>query len=105
LRSKNSLKLSQLPLDTPPAVRELVERCLAFDRAHRPRAREVRSTLERELQIAQSGVFDIFLSHAWGAKECRKPLTDALYSALRAEGEWREALGCLFFPMLALAAQ
>lgn len=67
-------------------MRELVARCLAFDRAQRPRTREARSTLERELLVAQSGAFDVFLSHAWGARSRRKPLTDALYSALRAEG-------------------
>ena len=94
LRAGRSLDLALLPLDTPPAVRELVARCLAFDRAQRPRTREARSTLERELLVAQSGTFDIFLSHAWGTKSRRKPLTDALYSALRAEGElrWARAL-------------
>jgi hypothetical protein len=75
-----------LHLATPPAVRELVARCLAFDRAQRPRTHEVRSTLERELRVAQSGTFDVFLSHCWGADKCRKPLTDAIYSALRADG-------------------
>jgi len=44
-------------------VRDVLARCLAADRAKRPRMAEVRSTLERELLIAQSGRFAIFISH------------------------------------------
>jgi hypothetical protein len=81
-----TLDWARLPLATPPAVRALLERCLATARGARPHAAELRSTFERELLMAQNGAFDVFLSHAWGAGSRRKPLTDALYAALRAEG-------------------
>jgi len=81
-----TLDWQRLPLATPPAVRALLERCLSPARGARPHATELRSTFERELLIAQDGAFDVFLSHAWGAGGRRKPLTDALYAALRAEG-------------------
>jgi hypothetical protein len=86
LRVGRGLDLALLPLATPPSVRDLVARCLAADRAKRPRMAEVRATLERELLLAQSGRFDVFISHAWGARSRRKPFTDAVYAALRAEG-------------------
>ena len=81
-----TLDVAQLPISTPPAVRSALERCLSADRSRRPRMAELRATLERELQLAQNGTFDVFLSHSWGAGARRKPLTDALYAALRGEG-------------------
>jgi hypothetical protein len=86
LRGGTGLDMSKLPLSTPPSVRDLIARCLSLSRASRPRMAEVRATLERELRLAQSGRFDVFISHAWGKRSRRKPLTDSVYAALRAEG-------------------
>jgi len=86
LRAGRSLDLALLPLSTPPAVRALVARCLAFERAQRPSMREVRATLERELEALRSGSWDVFLSYAWGRDAARVPLVDALYVALREAG-------------------
>ena len=80
------LNSALLPLATPPAVREALARCLSPARSKRPNMTELRSTLERELRVAGSGRFDVFISHAWGVGARRKPLTDVVYSALRAEG-------------------
>ena len=80
------LDLAQLPLATPPPVRRLVESCLDTRRAARPHMGELRATLERELLVAQDERSDVFLSYAWGLGGVRKPLTDAIYSALRADG-------------------
>ena len=86
LRTGGALDLALLPAATPPAVRELLLRCLALDRAERPRMGEVRATLEREHEVLSSGHFDVFLSYAWGARSARVPLADALYAALRGAG-------------------
>jgi len=86
LRAGRSLDLALLPLATPPTVRALVARCLAFERARRPTMREARATLERELEALQSGSWDVFLSYAWGRESARVPLVDAVYVALREAG-------------------
>ena len=74
--------LSALPVDTPAAVRELLGGCLAAERAARPRAAVVAEALHQAAQAMASGVFDIFLSHAWGADGAHAPLTTEVYLRL-----------------------
>jgi serine/threonine protein kinase len=56
---------SPLPVDTPPAVKELLGACLSTEKAARPRAARVAEALHQAAQGMASGAFDIFLSHAW----------------------------------------
>jgi serine/threonine protein kinase len=94
LQRGENLDAALLPKDTPPGVAALVARCLALNRAQRPRTTEVLAVLEQAHENAVSGHFDIFLSYAWGARSARKPLADELYLALRAAGlrVWQDEL-------------
>ena len=89
-----SLDAALLPRDTPAGVAALVARCLALDRAARPRASELLASLEQAHENAVSGHFDVFLSYAWGERAARKPLADEVYLALRAAGlrVWQDEL-------------
>ncbi len=70
-----------LPDDTPAVVRALLGACLAEVRAARPRAAQVAEALHQAAQEMASGVFDVFLSHAW-ADGVHVPLTTEVYLRL-----------------------
>jgi serine/threonine protein kinase len=76
------LTVPPLPVDTPPAVRELLGACLAGDRATRPRAATAAEVLHQAAQDMASGEFDIFLSHAWRRGGAQEPLTSEVYLRL-----------------------
>jgi serine/threonine-protein kinase len=57
LREGGNLDMAALPKDTPPSVAALVARCLALDRAARPRAAEVLAALEQAHENVVSGHF------------------------------------------------
>ena len=86
LREGGGLDAALLPRETPAAVLALLARCLALDRARRPRAAELLAALEQAHENVASGHCDVFLSYAWGARGARKPLASELYLALRAAG-------------------
>jgi hypothetical protein len=46
----------------------------------------VRAVLEQAHDEFLGGRFDVFLSHCWGRADSRKPLTDAIYFALKEHG-------------------
>jgi serine/threonine protein kinase len=75
-----------LPVDTPAAVKELLGACLGAVRTARPRASEFAEGLHQASQTMQSGSFDIFLSHAWGADGKHAPLTTEVYLRLLDSG-------------------
>lgn len=86
IRMGETLDIQALPLDTPRAVREVLQPCLSLDRSERPTVQEVLGVLQEAYEDMLAESFDVFLSYAWGAKDCRKPLTDKLYSALQDAG-------------------
>jgi hypothetical protein len=86
VRTGESLDPHTLPLDTPRAVREVLEGCLALDRTQRPSVEEVLLVLQEAQEDLRAESFDVFLSYAWGPADCRKPFTDRLYSALQDAG-------------------
>ena len=57
LREGENLDMAALPKDTPPGVAALVARCLALDRADRPRTAEVLAALEQAHENIVSGHF------------------------------------------------
>jgi len=57
LLSGENLDPALLPKDAPPSVAALVTRCLAFDRAQRPRTAELLAVLEQAHENAVSGHF------------------------------------------------
>jgi serine/threonine protein kinase len=65
-----------LPVDTPAAVKALLERCLG-SRGARPRVDAVAEALHQAAQAMASGVFDVFLSHAWEPALDREPARHA----------------------------
>ena len=86
MRDGKTLDLARLPAGVPPVVAALIKDCLALDRRARPRMGRVRAVLEQAREEFLGGRFDVFLSHAWGKGDSRKPLTDAIYFALREHG-------------------
>jgi serine/threonine protein kinase len=70
-----------LPVDTPPAVKELLGACLSTEKAARPRAARAAEALHQAAQDMASGAFDIFLSHAW-VDGAHAPLTTEVYLRL-----------------------
>jgi len=80
------LNLNKLAMDTPSSVRDIITSCLAFNKEDRPSIDEVRLRLEQEHDTMLQGEFDVFLSYAWGANDCRKPLTDQIYLCLKNAG-------------------
>ena len=81
-----TLDLALLPAGMPLVIAALIKDCLALDRRARPRMGRVRAVLEQAREEFLGGRFDVFLSHAWGKGDGRKPLTDAMYFALREHG-------------------
>ena len=57
--------LSQLPLDTPPAIRAMIASCWDKDRSKRMTATECYGTITHVLNVVSSKKYDIFFSHAW----------------------------------------
>ena len=86
VRAGKNLDMAALPADTPAAVTAIIRQCLALDRAKRPRMGRVRAVLEQAREEFIGGRFDVFLSHAWGKGDVRKPFTDAIFFALREHG-------------------
>jgi serine/threonine protein kinase len=86
VRAGKTLDISRLHAGTPASVVSLILACLALDRASRPRMGRVRALLEQARDTFVGGRFDVFLSHAWGKNDARKPLTDAIYFALKEHG-------------------
>ena len=76
---------AQLPVDLPATARDLLDRCLAVDRGARPKIGEVAKTLHQATQAMASGVFDVFLSHAWEG-ERHASLTTEVYLRLTDAG-------------------
>ena len=60
--------LDQLPTDTPPAVRALMENCWDGDRNNRPSGAECLSIMLYTLSAVESSQFDIFLSYSHAVK-------------------------------------
>jgi hypothetical protein len=81
-RGRARLGAPPLPGDTPTAVKALLGACLAAGRDARPRAAQVAEALHQAAQDMASGVFDVFLSHAWGADGGHAPLTTDVYLRL-----------------------
>ena len=67
--------LDQLPIDMPPAVRALMEKCWDGDRDHRPSAAECLSIMSYTLSVVESSQFDIFFSYS----HVKKPFVVHLY--------------------------
>ena len=65
----------QLPSDTPPAVRALMEKCWDNDRDNRPSAVECLSIMTYTLSAVESSQFDIFFSYS----HAKKPFVVYLY--------------------------
>mmetsp|Transcript_12920 Transcript_12920/g.23860 ORF Transcript_12920/g.23860 Transcript_12920/m.23860 type:complete len:874 (-) Transcript_12920:124-2745(-) len=86
VRMGETLDIDALPLDTPRSIREVLEACLSLDRTERPTVQRVLGVLQEAYEDMLTESFDVFLSYAWGAKDCRKPLTDKLYTALQDAG-------------------
>ena len=84
LRNAENLDWERLPDDVPIALRGLLERGTAFDRAQRPTARELCDGLRAARELLESGRFDVFLSHAWEGKS-HAPVTAAVHRALHAD--------------------
>jgi serine/threonine protein kinase len=57
LQHGENLDAALLPKDTPPSVAELIARCLALDRAARPRTAELLAVLEQAHENVVSGHF------------------------------------------------
>ena len=60
--------LDQLPNNTPPAVRALMEKCWDGDRNHRPSGAECLSIMTHNLSVMESSHFDIFFSYSHSKK-------------------------------------
>lgn len=78
--------MNELPLDTPQKVKNVLEKCVALNFLERPNVEMVLEVLQDAYNILKAEHFDVFLSYAWGYNDCRKPLTDKIYSALQAAG-------------------
>jgi serine/threonine protein kinase/GNAT superfamily N-acetyltransferase len=65
LRTGAGLDWARLPTDVPVALRALLERSVALERAERPSARELCEGLRAARELLESGRYDVFLSHAW----------------------------------------
>lgn len=74
----DALDMALLPGDTPPAVVKLVEQCLQLDRTARATVDDARAVLERAAVELDSGHFNCFLSHAWGAAPTHEGHTAAM---------------------------
>ena len=88
VRSGKTLDLGKLPRLLPKSVDALLARCLALDRAARPRMVEVLQVLEQARDALEGGGRrrQVFLSYCWGRGERRKPLATEVYVALLHEG-------------------
>ena len=64
-----------MPLDTPPSLIELMEKCWDGDRANRPTAAECLATITHDMSVLESKEFDLFFSHRWGDGKNKKFLT------------------------------
>ena len=60
--------LDQLPSDTPPGVRALMEKCWDVNRSNRPSAAECLSTMTHNLSVIESSQFNIFFSYSHSMK-------------------------------------
>ena len=67
--------LNQLPSDTPPAVRALMEKCWDGDRDNRPSGAECLSVMTYTLSAVESSQFDVFFSYS----HAKKPFVVHLY--------------------------
>ena len=74
-----------LPIDTPPAIRSLMEKCWDSNRINRPTAAECLATITHGLSVLGSKEFDVFYSHRWGDPKNKKFLTYVCF-LLRREG-------------------
>ena len=68
--------LDQLPNDTPPGVRALMEKCWDTLRDNRPSAAECLSVMTHNLSIMESSHFDIFFSYSHAKKSFAVHLFD-----------------------------
>jgi serine/threonine protein kinase len=71
-----------LPIDTPPSIVDLMQRCWDKERRARPAAAECLSTLQHELSVFEKKHFDVFFSHPWA----KKPFLSNLFSVLHKRG-------------------
>jgi len=60
--------LGDLPGDTPPVIKDLLERGWDADRSNRPTAVEIFQVFNQILTVLEGFRCDIFLSHAWVTK-------------------------------------
>ena len=72
-----------LPLDTPPSLIELMEKCWDGDRANRPTAAECLATITHDMSVLESKEFDVFYSHRWGDGKNKKFLTFVCFELRR----------------------
>ena len=88
VRSGKTLDLGKLPRLLPKSVNAVLARCLALDRAARPRMAEVLQAVEQARDALEGGGRrrQVFLSYCWGRGGRRKPLVTEVYLALMAEG-------------------
>ena len=82
LQRGENLDAALLPKDTPPSVAELIARCLALDRAARPRTAELLAVLEQAHENVVSGHFV-----RKRARACARTLS-------RVRRRWRASWSC-----------
>jgi len=84
------LDMEKLPIDTPPAIVELIVCCHSETRNYS--IEQARDALKQADEDADRDTNKIFFSYAWGANDCRKPLADAIHKCLVSAGHtvWRD---------------
>ena len=70
--------VDQLPFDTPPSVRALMEKCWDGDRNNRPTAAECLSVMRYNLAVMESSQFDIYFSFS----PAKKPFVVHLFDVM-----------------------
>ena len=74
--------IDALPPDTPPLIKDMIQRCWSADRSNRMFTLECISLVERELSILENSHFDLFFSHRWAQKH----FLSHVYRLLTAKG-------------------
>ena len=82
LNQGERLDLSELPLETPPAVLTMIQACWSGDRRSRKTAVECYSILNHAYELMRLDIWDIFFSHAW----VNKPFLQHIYRLLTQSG-------------------
>jgi hypothetical protein len=73
--------LEQIPANTPPVLKSLIQDCWHQDRNQRPQAVQVFYSLNRLYDTLSSQAYDIFFSHTWADKHVLRHVYAALVEA------------------------